>query len=180
MERIASLGIKRLICMHDECYGAFTSLAPAYGMEVPFEPVHYFDYLYERMQALKDAITPLGFRVAYQRPCSSRLSPDKYDRVDDLFQLIGVECVPRRYEGENALCCGEPIRMSDFFETANDVQHRNIADMAAHAAEYCVFNCPACQLSLAEKLSKRGIQSIHMVQLCRMAIGEINAAGEEK
>ena len=39
-------------------------------------------------------------------------------------------------------------------------------------AEYCVFNCPACQISLSGKVSKKGLKPIHIIDLCKMAIGE--------
>lgn len=174
IEHIKELAIKQLICMHDECYGSFTSLAPAFGMEVPFEPIHYLEYLYDRLQELKSEIKPLNIKVAYQRPCSSRLSPAKYHFVGDILSLIGAELVEREYQGENALCCGEMIRVIDQFEVANDVQKRNVDDMVKSEAEYCVFNCPYCQMALSEKVSKRGIKPIHIIDLCRMATGEKN------
>ena len=158
--------------MHDECYGSFTSLAPAYGMEVPFEPIHYFEYLFGKLRDLKGQIRPLKMKAAYQRPCSSRLSPDKHDFVGKIFDLIGVEMVKREYQGENALCCGEVLRMVAGYEVANEVQKRNIDDMVLSQAEYCVFNCPYCEMALSEKVSKRGIKPIHIIDLCKMAIGE--------
>jgi Fe-S oxidoreductase len=172
IENIKQLGIKQLICMHDECYGSFTSLAPAYGMEVPFEPIHYFEYLFEKLTSLKGEIRPLKMKAAYQRPCSSRLSPDKHDFVEKIFDLIGVEMVKREYQGENALCCGEVLRMVTGYEVADQVQKKNIDDMVLSQAEYCVFNCPYCQMALSEKVSKRGIKPIHIIDLCKMAIGE--------
>jgi hypothetical protein len=44
--------------------------------------------------------------------------------------------------------------------------------MVEHGAEYCVFNCSACQNAIATKVAKRGIKPIHIIDLCRMAIGE--------
>jgi hypothetical protein len=35
-----------------------------------------------------------------------------------------------------------------------------------------VFNCPACYDSLAEKVIKAGMDPIHMIDLCRLALGE--------
>jgi Fe-S oxidoreductase len=172
IKNIKQLGIKQLICMHDECYGSFTSLAPAYGIEVPFEPIHYFEYLFEKLRDLKGEIRPLKIKAAYQRPCSSRLSPDKHDFAGKIFDLIGVEMVKREYQGENALCCGEVLRMIAGYEVADQVQKKNIEDMVHSKAEYCVFNCPYCQMALSEKVSKRGIKPIHIIDLCKMAIGE--------
>jgi Fe-S oxidoreductase len=172
IERISGLGIKQLICLHDECYGTFTSIAPAFGMEVPFKPVHYLEYVHGRLQELKSEITPLNITVAHQRPCSSRLSSDKFHFVKNILDLIGVELVDRKYQGETTLCCGEPMRVAELEETADDVQQRNIADMLAHQVEYCIFNCPACQIALSEKVSKKGIVPLHITDLCKMALGE--------
>jgi len=145
IENIAKLGMKEVVCLHDECYGAFTSLAPAYGIEVPFKPVHYYEFLYDRLKELKDEIKPLNAKAAYQRNCSARLSPQIDHFVDDIFGLIGVERVKRQYDRENGLCCAETIRMAKGPAMADDLQKKNV---------------------------RAGIDPIHMIDLCRLALGE--------
>lgn len=172
IENIQKQGIKELICIHDECYGVFTSLAPAYGIKVPFKPIHYMEYLYGKLNEHKDDIKPLNVKVAYQRNCSARLSPGVQHFADDIFELIGVDRVKREYDRENALCCGEIMRMTKGYKLANDVQRRNLDDMVSAGVEYCVFNCPACMDALVEKVAKRGIKPIHIIDLCKMASGE--------
>jgi Fe-S oxidoreductase len=173
LENFASVGAKEVICMHDECYGTFTSIASAYGLEVPFTPVHYMDYLYGRMLELKDRIRPLSAKVAYQRPCSARLSPQKHERVGQILSLIGCEVAERNYQGENCLCCGEIPKAIWGIPASNDIQKRNIQDMVEAGAQYCVFNCPACQVTLSEKVAKAGLKPVHLIDLCRMALGEM-------
>jgi Fe-S oxidoreductase len=175
IENIAKLGMKEVICLHDECYGSFTSLAPAYGIEVPFKPIHYYEFLYNRLKELKGEIKPLNVKAAYQRNCSARLCPETDHFVDDIFGLIGVERVKREYDRENGLCCAEIIRMSKGPALADDLQKRNVDDMVKFAAEYCVFNCPACYDSLVERVMRAGIKPIHMIDLCKLAIGEEQA-----
>lgn len=172
IDNYASLGIKELICLHDECYAGYNSMAPAYGIEVPFKTTHYFEYLHGKLRELKDEVRPLGLKVVYQRPCSARLIPETQHWVDDLFALVGVERVSREYEGEKALCCGEIVRMVKGYDAAEDIQSRNIEDMARSGAQICVFNCPMCYLALGEKAAKRGLWPMHMIELCRMALGE--------
>jgi Fe-S oxidoreductase len=172
IENVKNQGIKELVCLHDECYGTFTSLAPAYGIDVPFKPIHYYEYLYHRLNELKDRVKPLNIKAAYQRNCSARLCPQTDHYVDDIFGLLGVERVKREYDGENALCCAEIFRMASGPALADDVQKRNIDDMVRFGAEYCVFNCPACWDSLAHKVAKQGIKPIHIIDLCKLAIGE--------
>ncbi len=165
-------GVDELICFHDECYGAFTHLAPAFGIEVPFRPVHLFEYLAKRLTELKNEIKPIKEKVAYQRPCSNRLIPETQHWVDDIFQLIGANRVERKYDRENALCCGMLIRAMQRDDLADDIQRRNLDDMESAGAKYCVFNCPACFLTMRELVEERGMSPILMSDLCQIALGE--------
>ena len=113
--------------------------------------------------------------MAYQRPCSSRLSPDKHRFVEAIFDLIGAKYVSREYMDENALCCGGTIggqRREGSRKRAREIQHRNIADMEKSGAEVCVFNCPACYQTMAHLVAQKGIKPVYMSDLCRLAIGE--------
>jgi len=175
IETITRHGVTDLVCFHDECYGAFTSYAPAFGIEVPFRPIHLFEYLHNRLLELREEITPVNLKVAYQRPCSSRLSSDKHHFVRDIVELIGAENVDREYVDDNALCCGGTImgqRREGSRLRAADVQRRNIQDMVNAGAEVCAFNCPACFTTLAEPVSRAGIRPVFLSDLCRLAIGE--------
>jgi Fe-S oxidoreductase len=164
--------VDEFICYHDECYGAYTRLAPAFGIEVPFKCIHLFEYLTRRLTELKSEIQPLNVKVAYQRPCSNRLIPETQHWVDDIFNLIGVERPEREYDRENALCCGTTIRAMQRDNLADDIQKKNLDDMEATGAKYCVFNCPACFFSMREMVEQRGITPIMMSELCQIALGE--------
>lgn len=164
-----------VICFHDECYGAYTSYCLAVGIDVPFKPVHFFEFLFHRLGALKDELKPVNLKVAYQRPCSSRLSPDKHHFVRDIFDLVGADCVEREYADENSLCCAGTIqgqRREGSRKRAIEVQKRNVGDMKKAGVEVCVFNCPACLQTLGAMVAREGIRPIHMSDLCRLAIGE--------
>jgi ferredoxin len=169
-----------VICFHDECYGTYASYCPAVGMDVPFRPVHFFEFLYHRLLDLKDLVRPLNVKVAYQRPCSSRLSPDKHHFVRDIFDLIGAQRVEREYDNENALCCAGTVqgqRKEGSRKRAADMQQRNIEDMKKAGPEICVFNCPACYRTLGPKVAAMGIEPMYMSDLCRLAIGEKPSSG---
>jgi Fe-S oxidoreductase len=175
IDTIAAHGVSEVVHFHDECYGTYTSYAPAFNIEVPFKSVHLFDYLYHRLVELKEDIKPLGYKVAYQRPCSSRLCPEMHPYVGKIFDLIGVDQVERTYVDENALCCGGTIvgqKQEGSRKRAIEVQQKNIDDMKNAGAQLCIFNCPACMLTLGKKMAKEGIMPIFMSDLCRLAIGE--------
>lgn len=164
--------VDEIVHFHDECYGAYTHLAPAFGIDVPFKSVHLFEFLVQRLDALKDVVRPIHQKVAYQRPCSNRLIPEIQPLVDEIFDRVGVQRVKREYDRENALCCTFAQRAQQRDERADDVLKRNVDDMAATGAAYCVFNCPACFFSMSEAVAKAGLAPILMSDLCRLALGE--------
>jgi Fe-S oxidoreductase len=172
IENISKYGVKELVCFHDECYGFFNSYAKAYGLEVPFKTIHLFEYLYETLKEKEDELRKLNLKVAYQRPCSNRLSPGTDEILDKIFELIGVERVEREHDRENALCCGAVFRMQGRDELADDVQKRNIQDMVNSKANFAVFNCPMCYVTLGEYVAKKGLMPLLISDLCRLALGE--------
>ncbi len=175
LETIAAHEVKKIVHFHDECYGTYTSFASAYGIEVPFESIHLFEYLHGRLEELKEDIKPLGYKVAYQRPCSSRLSPDKHPFVAKIFEQIGVEAVDREYVDENAMCCGSTVlaqKKEGSRQYCNEIQQKNIEDMKQAGAQICVFNCPACMQTLGKPVAQSGIMPLFLSDLCRLAIGE--------
>jgi Fe-S oxidoreductase len=165
-------GVDELICFHDECFATYSHLAPAWGIRVPFKPIHLFQFLVQRLDELKDHIRPLGMKAAYQRPCSNRLIPDTQHWVDDIFGRIGVERVAREYDKENALCCGGVLRAQQREELADDLLKRNLDDMKAAGATVCVFNCPFCLFTMGEAAAERGLMPLLMSELCHFALGE--------
>ncbi|MCF8036690.1 MAG: (Fe-S)-binding protein [Desulfobacteraceae bacterium] len=178
IETISAYKPTEVVHFHDECYGTYTSYAPAFGIEVPFRSIHLFEHLYNRLNELSDEIRPVNYKVAYQRPCSSRLSPDAHAYVDMIFDLIGAEHVSRRYVDENALCCGSTIvsqKQEGSRRFCLELQEKNIEDMKQAGAELCIFNCPACMQTMGKQVAENGIMPIWMSDLCRMAIGETPA-----
>jgi Fe-S oxidoreductase len=177
MQTIAAHKAEEIVHFHDECYGTYTSFSPAFGIEVPFESIHLFEFLYNRLIELKSELKPLPYKVAYQHPCSSRLSPDKHLFVNKIFELIGVDIVEREFSDENAICCGSIVhgqKKEGSRLYCNEIQNKNIEDMKNAGAQICVFNCPACLQTLGKAVSENGMMPLFMSDLCRLAIGEEN------
>ncbi len=130
IEKLSNLKTDEVICFHDDCYAMLTSLAAQYDLNVPFRPVHLFEYLYRMLSSGAERITPVGLRVAYQAPCASRYTPEKDHYLDELFELVGAKRVQREHEGLNGLCCGAPLMATDK-ERALEVKMRNINDARA-------------------------------------------------
>jgi ferredoxin len=172
VDSLAATGAKEVVLFHDDCYSALVDTAPSIGVDVPFRPVHIVEYLREYLEAHADEVRPLNLRVAYQRPCASRLSPAKEPALDAVLQRIGVERVERRYDRENALCCSGAVAQFDP-ERAATIRAWNLDDAQAAGAEAMCYLCPVCRGTLAADAQARGLAGYHIIELARMSLGEL-------
>jgi len=172
VNNLAATGAEEVILFHDDCYGMLVDRVPQFGIKIPFRPVHLVEYLQRYLEAHRQAITPLGLRVAYQRPCASRMSPGKEDSVDAVLDLIGVERLQRRYDRENSLCCSLMVTTFDP-ERAAAIRQRNLDDALDVGAQALCFLCPMCSRGLADDAGARGLTGYHIIELTRMALGEL-------
>lgn len=171
IDNLAALG-KDIVFLHDDCYAMVDAKIKDYGIAAPFRYMHLYEYLRNYLADHRDRITPLGKKVAYQRPCASRYTPAKDAFLDEIFALLGVERVSRRYDREDALCCtGAFVRV--YPDLAREIQTRNIDDAVAFGADALVTLCPMCDRVLRKPAVARGLTKIYVTDLCRMAMGEI-------
>ncbi len=161
-----------VICWHDECYGLYTSYCQRNNMEVPFKPVHIFEYIYNYLKDHESEITKLDIKAAYQRNCSNRYVPETDAILDKICELIGVERVTRKYDRENGICCAAPFGMRGHKKLVRKTQNDNVQDMVDHGAEVCIFNCPMCKDTLERKVTGKGMKVYFISDLARMALGE--------
>lgn len=172
VDRLALTGAAEVVCFHDDCYSMLARLAPDYGIEVPFRPVHLAEHLVRRLQQERSRIRPLGISIAYQRPCSSRYTPEKEHFVDELLELAGVSRVPRAYDRENALCCANIKLLLGNGDPGPD-QEKNIADALKAGAQAMVCLCPLCLDGMAAAAAAHRLPLIFLGDIARMALGEV-------
>ena len=170
IDNMASLH-KEVIFLHDDCYSMVHAKIKDYGIKVPFKYMHLFEYLRNYLRDHQSNITKLGKKVAYQRPCASRYTPEKDAYLDEIFTFIGVERPPRKYERETALCCTGPI-IRIFPELAAEIQAKNINDAIECGADALITLCPMCDRLLRRPTSERGLKQVYITDLCRIALGE--------
>ncbi len=150
VERLSALGKEEIIFLHDECYAMVAQKAPEYGIEVPFKSRHILEYLSAWLRDHPDQVRPLGRKIAYQRPCSSRLTPDSDAMVDEFLELVGVERTARQYDRKGALCCGAAVMGTGKLAVAMQYQMNNLADARQSGADAMGYLCPVCGMMLAE------------------------------
>ncbi|MCP4753257.1 MAG: (Fe-S)-binding protein [Proteobacteria bacterium] len=171
VEQVAQSGAEEVVCYHDDCYTLFKAIAPELGIEVPFNPVSWPEFLYRRMKELENRIQPLNRAVAYQRPCASRYTPEKDSYVDKIFDLVGADKPSRSYESLQSLCCGGSLVPRDW-EAANRIKHRNLEDAKTAGAEIMVTLCPLCFANLRKRAPEHDLKVVAISDLCRAALGE--------
>jgi Fe-S oxidoreductase len=176
LDNLKRQGVKDMICFHDECYGFYTSYCPRNNIELPegLNPIHLFEYLYNYLKDHKSEIQKLNIKGAYQRNCSNRFMPEVDEWVDKICELIGVERVKRKYDRENALCCGGALTMIGDKKLMRETQNKQIKDMLDHDAEICFYNCPMCMDVIGSKVVRKGLKNYLLSDLCRAALGEIS------
>lgn len=172
VERVAKTGAEEVVCYHDDCYSLFKVRAPELGVDVPFRPVSWPEFLYKRMTELEDRIKPLNKTLAYQRPCSSRYTPKKDRYIPKIIDLMGGTMPPRIYEGEQALCCAKTIERRDF-SLSEKIKDMNLDDARGAGAEILITLCPICFSTLIIKGGEYGLSVVPLGELCRAALGEV-------
>jgi len=177
VDKLAETKAKEIIFYHDDCYAMMTTKVKEYGIDLPFKPIHIIEYLLNYLKDNRNQIKKLNMKIAYQQPCASRYTPWKDEWLDELFHLIGVERVKRKYDWMNALCCATPIVATDR-ERASSIKDRNIKDALDAGAEAMVFLCPICFLSLRRRAREAGLEPIPISNLCRLSLREKPSAEE--
>lgn len=178
VDNLAKSGAEEIVFVHEDCFAAVHDMAPEFGIEVPFRPVHFFEHLRDYLFEHRDKIINFNMKVAYQRPCASRHTPKEAEAMlDDIFELIGVERVARKYEGIDALCCGvemagPELRLFPRGKNFEPFRTKNIDDARNHGANAMVYLCPMCFKALSGKSRDAGLENFMISDLCRLALGE--------
>jgi len=177
VDNLAKSGAKEIVFIHDDCYAVLKGIAPEYGVKLPFRPVHLFEYLRDYLKEHKNDVRKLNMKVAYQRPCASRYSAEKDPFLDEIFEMIGVERVPRQYDGINALCCGietagPNLKLFPRGKNFEPFRVMNVKDAKDFGAEAMVYLCAMCFASLNKKVREAGIANYMISDICRLALGE--------
>lgn len=173
VDRLALTNAKEVVCFHVDCYSALVRTAHDSGIDVPFRSVHLAEYLVEFLTNNKDRIKPLEIDIAYQRPCTSRHTPDAERYIDELFETTGVNRVQRTYDREKALCCTS-VRL--LFGKGNERADRekNVLDAKEAGARAIVYFCPICGDMLSDVAAEHSLPFIFLGDLARAALGEIS------
>jgi Fe-S oxidoreductase len=165
IENLQHLQADEIVFFHDECYAMVHKMIHDFGYEVSFKPIHLLEHINDYLRRQPAAIVRQNLKVAYQRPCSSRLGPDTEQLLDDFFSLTGAERVNRKYDRKNALCCGSALAGLGRMEAARDFQILNLQDAKENGAEAIIYLCPMCGVSLATACHDLDLKCLSVMEL---------------
>lgn len=163
------------ICYHDDCYCMIKHFLKEYEIDVPFNAIHIIEFMRDYVKKHPDQVKKLNIKIAYQEPCASRYTfHETNSLLDELFELIGVERVTRKYDRGTALCCGGVVAGMEALtkEEKDRGWKENIKDAKDAGAEAMVMLCPLCNLYLRSKAKAQGMEPYMLVNLVRLALGE--------
>jgi Fe-S oxidoreductase len=173
IDNLAELNAKEVVFIHDECYAMIIQMEKKFGVKAPFKAVNIVEHMVRYLKKNKRQITRLNKKIAFQRSCSSRSNPKINKWVDKFCDLIGASRVKRQFDRECALCCGASIIALGKVEKTQEVQGMNFQDAVSNGAEAFACLCPVCQFSLKDISAMNQFPDIFIVDLFRMALGEI-------
>ena len=175
VDNLGAIGAKEIVFIHPDCYSMLSKMAE-FNIPVPFKATHIIQYMRDYLKNHRESIVPINRKIAFQRPCASRFVPEIEPILDDLFELIGVERVKRKYDRKEALCCMGVLERINA-ERSKRFQDMNLKDAVDAGAEAMVFLCPFCQSFLGKQADERGLKQIYITELCRMALEEMAFPG---
>jgi heterodisulfide reductase subunit D len=145
---IRASGAKRVVFHCPEGYHTVKHLYPKVVGELPFEPLHLFEVLLERIEAGGLPLTGTPRRVTFQDPCRLGRLSGMYDLPRRLLGKIpGVELVEMSRSRENAVCCGS----SGWVHCTScnkSIQVERLREARATGADSLVTACPKCRIHL--------------------------------
>jgi len=174
IDTLAGLNAEEIIFVHDECYSMVSKKVNDFGIDIPFKYWHIVDYMNKYLKDNSKDIKKLNRRIAYQRPCSARLTPETDDMIDDFFSLIGIERVDRKYDRKGALCCGGIVRGFGQESRGKEIQGMNLKDAMEHGVDAIAYLCPMCGFSLKGICKKNNLRCISLFDFFLMALNEIS------
>ena len=175
VDNLGAIGAKEIVFIHADCYSALSKMEE-FNIHLPFKATHIIQYMRDYLKNHRESIVPINKKIAFQRPCASRFVPEIEPILDDLFELIGVERVKRKYDRKDALCCMGVLERIDT-ERSKRFQDMNLKDAVDAGADAMVFLCPFCQSFLGKQADEQGLRTIFITELGRMALGEMEFPG---
>ena len=181
IEKIESLGVKRVIFSCPGCYRTFKKTYPKLlGKDLPFICQMASEYLLEKINdgSIKlQEISGIG-KVVYHDPCELGRHMNYYEIPQELIKKIpSLDFIEFKDNKENCNCCGMGGGVALHDEKVADFQARNKSkDIEEIEANIVVTHCPACFQGIGKAIEKivgeaKNIKVMDIIELIALSMG---------
>nr|HID14344.1 (Fe-S)-binding protein [Anaerolineae bacterium] len=169
VERVRTVGAKRVIFTCPSCYYAWSHLYPKIADVSGLEFQHATEFAAELLMTNGLTLGPVEEVVTYHDPCDLGRKSGVYDAPRKVLASIpGLELREMSLVRESALCCGGggDVEMADPGVTLG-VAAQRLAQVQATGAKHVASACQQCKRTLQEGARKNRIrvQAIDVMEL---------------
>lgn len=177
IEKLTSLGVRRIITACAGCYGIMKHNYPDVA---PFdiEVLHVSEVLASLIDEGALQLNPVERMVTYHDPCHLARHGGVVHAPRAVLEAIpGLELVEMSRTGLNARCCGGGGGLrTGHTEQAVAIASERQAEASETGAEALVTCCPFCEMNLTDALNQSGgLPVIDLVELVLESLGEAAA-----
>ncbi|MBN2150436.1 MAG: (Fe-S)-binding protein [Candidatus Lokiarchaeota archaeon] len=181
VNKIAELGVRRVIFTCPGCYRVFKEVYPRLlGKGLPFSCAMASEYLAEKIRSKDIDLKPIQLpgKVVYHDPCELGRHMGVYDEPREVLRAIpGVDLVEFKHNKEDCNCCGMGGGAAMYDAKVSDFQARaKASDIAEVDACSVITHCPACFQGIEKAcgvLNARGagVEVLDLVEVVARALG---------
>jgi Fe-S oxidoreductase len=171
-----------VIPMIDSVHWMMTDVIPhEMSVDLGIRVENFHDWLLNRIKGGEIELPKkLGMKVTLHDNCYSKGGGVPYwERPRRLLEIAGCDIIEMKHNRENSLCCGfgagaSWVRPITILFDIMDVARKKFEEAEETGAEALVSYCGGCMYLLwtAKELYEKKIDTYHLVEVIRMAMGE--------
>lgn len=146
VERFATLGVKRILCLCPACYKCFDSFYRELLGETGFSVHHIVEAIHDRLTATPGLLEKVQRKVAYQDPCRLARGEGIVAEPREVLGLCGAEVEEMDPNRDGAMCCGAGGGVMTVYRDLSTRVASRLLGMTP--TEAIVSSCPFCVFSL--------------------------------
>lgn len=167
-------GAKRVVFLDPYDYRTFIKEVRDAGLSLPFEVIHFADFVLPLVEKEKHRLKPLNMKASYHDPCNltRHVMPHPvWDSPRELLKMMGVEVLELFRVRLNTYCCGAGGGiMYTNPKLTEAIARRRLEEALARGASTIVTACPSCTAALRAASKPFNIEVYDIIELLDKAL----------
>lgn len=169
IKALEKAGAKRVVFLDPHDYRTFIKEVRDANITLPFEVIHFTDFVLPLIGRERHRLKRLDMRVAYHDPCNltRHIMPfPVWDAPRELLRLMGVDVVELYRTRLNTYCCGGGGGMIFTNQKLTEVvARRRLEEVSAKDVSVLVTACPTCILAFRSIAKNLNIQVYDIIEI---------------